>query len=139
MKASRDPLRWSELGSDAPPTLATGIRALRATTDGSDAMVAALGQRLAPQLATPTAAGTATALSPWLKLAGALLISGALGLYAFARSPQREQDHEQAPERPARSEPAARAALPSSPAAEPQPSAAPLVPPAGSSSAEQPG
>ena len=129
MKPTPDPLRWSERGSDAPHELAAGIRALRAG-HGSDAAVAALGQRLAPQLAAQTSAGTATVLSPWLKLGGALLIAGALGLYVFARTPHGE------PPRAAHGAPAIPATPP--PAAEPAPTAAP-APPLPGARAELPG
>jgi hypothetical protein len=97
MNPIREPLRWSEPESDAPRGLAAGVHALRAE-DGSDAQVAALRARLAPQLAAPTTALSATAgagatSSLWIKLGGALLFAGALGLYAFTRWSNGEVEH----------------------------------------------
>jgi hypothetical protein len=89
MKADRDPVRWGDPDSDAPGELAAAIRKLR-TGRGSAQQVEALGRRLAPQLGTPVVAGGVAAVSPWIKAAGALLLSAAIGFYALTRMAQTE-------------------------------------------------
>jgi hypothetical protein len=90
MKVSRDPLRWAESETDAPPELARDIHVLRAER-ASAAQLASLERRLAAELAAPTfAPASSTTLGLGSKTLIALTVSGAIGLLAWTAHLQRE-------------------------------------------------
>lgn len=106
MKSTRDPQRWSAPDADAPHELGAQIRTLRAR-QGSAAQIERLASKLGPQLAAPTVAGSALGLSLWFKLGGgALLLAGAIGMYAVLRSEDAAQPRRVLAPRPTSAAPA---------------------------------
>jgi hypothetical protein len=100
MKQTHQPMRWAEPGSDAPGEVAAAIRTLRARR-GSTEQVEALGRRLAPQLAAPPVVDAGAAVSPWLKVGGVVLLSGAIVFFALTRMTGMEAPHTQPRAQPA--------------------------------------
>ncbi len=81
--SAREPLRWTEPGAGAEPELSEALRAWRGL-HGDDAQVRALRERLAPELAAPTVAGSATVTFLWLKLLLGGLVPLVVGWLAFS-------------------------------------------------------
>lgn len=100
MKATRNPTRWADAGADAPPGLAAAIHDLRAER-GTTQQVEELARRLAPQFASPPVASGGVTVQPWIKGVGTLLLSGAIGYYAFTLVPTPTPPLERPPASPA--------------------------------------
>jgi len=125
MKQPREPVRWTDADSDAPGELATAVRTLRARR-GSAGQVQALERRLAPQLAAPPRVDAGVAASPWIKVTGALLLSGAIAFYALTRTTDTEAPRARVP--PVDPRPATKQAEDPSPPSAPEPALTPVPP-----------